>query len=118
MKNRGWISLLLIVTLGLSGCSSTSVAREWNQVQTPDGTPLAHMRHWRGGVHLFFGKVPFLGNASLEKNVDEFTKKARLEGATTVRIVHSDTFSWWFIFFPFTLLITPVTSTVSGDLQA
>jgi hypothetical protein len=69
-------------------------------------------------IHTILGKNPIWGNASLEKTVADFTAAAKAQNATKVRIVQSDSTKWLFIFFPISLLVTPVTSNVAGEAIA
>ena len=109
------LSPLLIVLFVLSGCSSTTVARDFNGLTSPDGQPIAHLSTSNMAVHLLVGKKPLWGDASLEKTVSDFTAAAKANNASKVRIVQSSKRAWWFLFFPFTLLFTPVTSNVAGE---
>ena len=102
----------------LTGCSSTTVARDWNGVGSPDGQVLGHLSTSNVALHLLLGKNPVAGDASLEKTVSDFTAEAKSLNATKVRIVQSSQTKWWFILFPFTLLVTPVTSNVAGEAIA
>ena len=101
--------------LYLSGCSSTTVAKDFNGLKTADGTPIAHLSTSNVAIHLLVGKKPLVGDASLEKTVSDFTAAAKSHNASSVRIVQSSKRAWWFIFFPFSLLFTPVTSNVAGE---
>lgn len=113
-----FLAVMLASGVVLSGCSTTKTAREWNGVASTEGAPLAHLSTSNMAVHLLLGKNPAWGNASLDKTVSDFTAAARAQGATKVRIVQSNSTSWWFLFFPFSLLVTPVTSNVAGDVHA
>ena len=111
-------ALLLAVMLMATGCSSTQYAKNWNGVTSPDGKAISHLSTSNVALHLFVGAKPWIGDASLDKTVDDFTLAAKTEGASKVRIVQSSKTNWWFIFFPFSLLVTPVTSNVAGDAIA
>lgn len=106
---------LFLALAVLSGCSGTKYAKEFNGVDSPDGDVIAHLSTSNLALHLLVGKKPLAGDASLEKTVSDFTAAAKSQGASKVRIVQSNVRAWWFIFFPFTLLITPVTSNVAGE---
>jgi len=108
-------ALVVVLAMPLSGCSSTKVAKDFNGLPTADGTPVAHISTSNMALHLMLGKEPIAGNASLEQTVSDFTAAAKSHGATKVNIVQSNSRAWWFIFFPFSLLVTPVTSNVSGE---
>ncbi len=106
---------VLALMMALTGCSSTKTASNFNGVGTPDGAAV-HQSTSNIALHLLAGKQPLAGDASLEATVNDFTAAAKAHGASKVRIVQSKSTAWWFIFFPFTLLVTPVTSNVAGDL--
>ncbi len=111
---KQWSSLFLAILM-FSGCSTTTVARDFNGLPTSEGKPIGHLSTSNMAVHLMFGKKPVWGNASLEQTVADFTAAAKAENASKVHIVQSSQQKWWFILFPFTLLVTPVTSNVAGE---
>ncbi len=114
MKNyRNVVAVLLL--LSFAGCSSTTAAKDFSGLQTTEGQPIAHLSTSNTAVHLMFGKTPIWGDASLEKTVADFTSAAKAHNASKVHIVQSKQTKWWFLFFPFTLLVTPVTSNVAGE---
>ena len=104
---------LLIVLAMFSGCSTTTVARDFNNLGTPDGKAV-HVSTSNIALHLLMSK-PLAGDASLEKTVADFTAAAKTEGASKVRIVQSSCNKLWFLLFPITLVVTPVLSNVAGD---
>jgi hypothetical protein len=104
---------MLLTTL-LTGCSSTKQAK-YNGMSTAEGPALAHLSTSNLAIHLLVGKSPLVGNASLAQTMDDFTAQAKELGATKVRVVQSNERAWWFVFFPFSLLFTPVSSNVAGD---
>lgn len=101
----------------LSGCSSTTIAKDWNGVGSPDGQVLGHVSTSNIAIHLL-GKKPLSGDATLETTVSDFTLAAKGLNASKVRIVQSNQFKWWFILPPFSIFITPVTSNVAGEAIA
>lgn len=108
------LALVLSVAF-LMGCSTTTKATDFNSLTTPAGKPIAHLNTSNMAIHLMLGKNPAWGDASLEKTVADFTAAAKAAGANKVRIVQSSRTNWWFVFFPISLLVTPVTSNVAGD---
>ena len=109
---------VLMLGVYAAGCSSTTVARDFHDLSSPDGKPIAHLSTSNMAIHLLVGKKPLMGNASLEQTLSDFTAAAKAQDATKVRIVQSSRRNWWFLFFPFTLLVTPVTSNVAGEAIA
>ena len=59
--------------------------------------------------------VPFIGDASLEGAVRDFTKEAKKEGAERVRIVQSDETTLWWILPPISFVLTPRFTNVAGE---
>ena len=115
MKKMSW---LVVASMIVSGCSSTKVATDFNGLSTTDGKAVGHLSTSNVALHLLIGKKPLMGDASLEKTVSDFTAAAKAQGAKEVRIVQSSSRAWWFLFFPFTLVFTPVTTNVAGDAIA
>lgn len=105
---------LLLCIVMVAGCSFTSTATNFNGLPTPDGQAVAHVSTTNIALHLLGGK-PLAGDASLQTTVDEFTAKAKDQGASKVRIVQSRVSKWWLIFPPFSIFFTPVISNVAGD---
>ena len=106
------LALLLVLAM-FSGCSSTTVAKNFSGLGTPAGKAV-HVSTSNIALNFLMSK-PLAGDASLEKTVADFTAAAKSEGASKVRIVQSNSTKWWLLMFPFTLLLTPVTSNVAGD---
>lgn len=109
------LSAYILLLAVFSGCSSTTVAKDFNGLATTEGQPIAHLSTSNVAVHLLVGKKPVWGNASLEQTVADFTAAAKAEHASKVHIVQSSQTKLWFLFFPFTLLVTPVFSNVAGE---
>ena len=104
---------LFLVLAVFSGCSTTTVARDFNGLGTPAGKAV-HVSTSNMALHLLMSK-PLAGDASLEKTAEDFTAVVKKEGATKVRIVQSNCNKLWYVFFPITLVVTPVLSNVAGD---
>lgn len=116
MKRILKMSLILTCAIMLcAGCSSTSKAANFNGLTTPNGKAIAHMSTSNIAIHLL-GSSPLVGDASLDKTVDDFTAAAKGEKGSKVNIVQSSVFCWWFILPPFSFVLTPVSSNVAGDV--
>jgi hypothetical protein len=107
-------SLVLAAIIAFSGCASSSKVTNYQGLTTPYGTPIARVRVSRLAFHLF-GGLPLFGDASVQKATSDFFKEAKALGATKIHIDHSERQHFWFGLPPFTLFLTPVTSSVSGD---
>jgi len=57
------------------------------------------------------------GDASIENAVNEFSSEASKRGATRINIEETSSFTYWFIFPPFSFFIHPVNATISGDVE-
>ena len=116
MKVNKFMSLVLclIIVASVTGCSSTTVARDFNGLSTPAGSA-EHLSTSNIAIHGLFGVKPMWGNATLEKTVSDFTAAAKSNGASKVQIVQSNVTKLWFIFPPISFFVTPVFSNVAGD---
>ena len=107
-------ALALVLVLAMfSGCSTTTVAKNFNGMGTPAGKAV-HVSTSNIALNFLMSK-PLAGDASLEKTVADFTAAAKKEGASKVSIVQSNSNKLWYLFFPITLVVTPVVSNVAGD---
>lgn len=97
----------------LNSCSSKYKMTDYEGLTTPYGKPLGHIHVSRLAFHLL-GKFSVVGNASINKTTTDFLNEAKALGAKKVLIEHTERTSYWFGFPPFTLLITPVITSVSG----
>jgi hypothetical protein len=108
-------SVSIIGSLLLSGCALTSTAPNFNGLKNFDGSEApVHINLTKAALH-FAVVVPFIGDASLDGAVEEFTKAAKKAGADRVRIVQSDETTLWWIFPPISFLLTPKFTNVAGD---
>lgn len=107
--------ILLVLVMGVgSGCSMSSKATNFNGLDVASSKPVAHINTTNWALNLVLVK-PIVGDASLQQTVADFTQEAKQAGATKVQIVQSDEWKLWWIFPPFSLIITPVRGNVAGD---
>jgi hypothetical protein len=103
-----------VLCLSLSGCALTSTAPNFNGLKYVDGSVPVHINMTKVALH--FGiVVPFIGDATLDGAVEEFTKAAIKEGAQRVRIVQSNETTLWWILPPLSFIFTPRWTNVAGD---
>jgi hypothetical protein len=103
-----------LLLLSLSACALTSKAPDFNGLKDVEGSDAVHINMTKVAVH--FGiVVPFIGDASLEGAVRDFTKEAKNEGAERVRIVQSDETTLWWILPPISFVLTPRFTNVAGE---
>jgi len=109
------IFLALVAALCVvSGCSMTSMARDYSGLTIPEGSPKAHVSTTNVAIHVLFSK-PVVGDATLPKVVKDCTAAAKREGATKIRLVQSNVTTYWWILPPFSFLIHPVVANAAGD---
>jgi len=96
-----------------AGCSTTTVSKDYNGLSTPGGKAV-YVSTDNIAIHLLLTK-PLSGDATLEKTVADFTAAAKQQGATKVQIVQSNVNTLWWVFFPFSIVFTPVITNVAGD---
>lgn len=103
-----------ILFLALSGCALTSKAPDFNGLRDVEGSDPVHINMTKVALH-FGVVVPFIGDASLEGAVRDFTKEAKKEGAERVRIVQSDETTLWWVLPPVSFILTPRFTNVAGE---
>jgi hypothetical protein len=103
-----------LLLLALSGCALTSRAPDFSGLKDVEGSDAVHINMTKVALH-FGVVVPFIGDASLEGAVRDFTKEARKEGAERVRIVQSDETTLWWILPPVSFVLTPRFTNVAGE---
>lgn len=108
------LTVLAVAALFLGACSTTSVASKFNGGVTPQGRPKAYLNTTNYALHVLFGYRPVLGDASVEGSVDEFTKEARQRGSATTEITNMRATNLWWVFPPFTFILTPMISDTYG----
>jgi hypothetical protein len=100
--------------LSLSACAMTSKAPDFSGLKDVDGSDAVHINMTKAAVH-FAVAMPFIGDASLEGAIRDFTEEAKKEGAERVRIVQSDETTLWWILPPVSFLFTPKFTNVAGE---
>jgi hypothetical protein len=104
----------ILSILSFSGCAMTSKAPDFSGLKDVDGSDAVHIYMTKAAVH-FAVAMPFIGDASLEGAVRDFTEEAKKEGAERVRIVQSDETTLWWILPPVSFLLTPKFTNVAGE---
>ena len=112
-------SLFLLAVLSLTlGCVSTNTGTNLNGMQDNDGNDFVHQETSVIALHWVFGALgPIIEDASFENTVNEFSAAATANGYSKARISSSETTNWWWVFPPFSFVITPITSRVAGDVR-
>ncbi len=111
------LCLLLVLSMCI-GCVSTNVGSNVNGLMDNDGDTFAHQETSIWALHWVFGAGdPIVEDASFENAVNEFTAAAKADGRTASRISGSATSNYWWIFPPFSFIITPINARVAGDVK-
>ena len=103
-----------LLLLSLSACALTSKAPDFSGLKDVEGPDAVHINMTKAAVH-FGVVVPFIGDASLEGAVRDFTEEAKKEGAKRVRIVQSNETTLWWILPPVSFVLTPRFTNVAGE---
>ncbi len=109
-------SLVLILSLLLSGCSLHTHADKFNGVAGIRGEPVEYQQTNTWALHALW-IFPLAGDASIENAVNEFSSEASKRGATSINIEETSSFTYWFILPPFSFFVHPVNATVSGNVE-
>ena len=109
-------SLVLILSLLLSGCSLHTHADKFNGVAGIRGEPVEYQQTNTWALHALW-IFPLAGDASIENAVNEFSSEASKRGATSINIEETSSFTYWFILPPFSFFLHPVNATVSGNVE-
>lgn len=116
-------NLLLIIvalTFAFINCSTTTKAKQFNNTTTPMGKPKYYQTTTNIAIHFFFGLVPIhnkLGNSSFEQTLDDFTEDAVKNKAPKVHIIQRETTRYWYVLIPLTIILTPVSTELTGFVQ-
>ena len=114
MRRFAWYGGVLFC-LFMTGCAVTSKAPNFNGLKDIDGSDgPVHINMTKAAIH-FAVAQPFIGDATLDGAVEDFTKAAIEEGADRVRIVQSNETTLWWILPPISFILTPKFTNVAGD---
>jgi hypothetical protein len=99
----------------LAGCGTNNVDMNYKGLDTANGKPIAYVNTTVTACHLF-GIWPIIYDASYTNTFNEFTKEARRLNGSRVNVNESLSTKTWGAFPPFTWILTPVQTTVAGDV--
>lgn len=116
MYRRALTLLMLAAFVLAQGCVFHSKAVDaYNGLNGPDGKQKMHINTSTLALHLLMAEdKPLWGDASLNNTVSQMTAELAAS-ASDVQIVQSSTYSYWWAFFPFTVVLTPMTSNVAAN---
>ncbi len=108
------LAALVCVVVFLGACSTSSVATNFSGNVTPEGRPKAYVNTTNYALHVLFGYRPLVGDASVEGSVSEFTRETRERGSSKSEITNMTATNLWWIFPPFSFILTPMISDTYG----
>jgi len=115
MRHSAMVMVMLLLVMGVAaGCSISSRATDFSGLKNINGDKVNHIHTRNWAVNLFVAQ-PLIGDATLQNTVKDFTAEAKKAGATKVSIADSSEKVFWWALPPFTLILTPVVTSVSGD---
>lgn len=115
MRHSAMVMVMLVLVMGVAaGCSISSRATDFSGLKNINGDKVNHIHTRNWAVNLFIAN-PLWGDATLQNTVKDFTAEAKKAGATKVSIADSSEKVFWWALPPFTLILTPVVTSVSGD---
>lgn len=108
--------LSLVSTLLFVGCSFHSHADKFNDIVGMRGEPVEYQQTTTWALHALW-IFPLIGDARIENAVNEFSSEASKRGATRTNIEETASFTYWFVFPPFSFFVHPVNTTVGGNVE-
>jgi hypothetical protein len=109
--------LLAALLLSFASCATTHThSTEFNGVPGIRGESVEFQSTTKYALHFLF-LFGIFGDAGQSSTIDAFTEEASSRGAKRVQITQYESTSYWYAFLPLTLLLTPVTSTVYGEVE-
>jgi len=116
MKKTMGIVLAAVLVLGDTSCTFISKSTEFNAVPGQHGKPVEIYEASTVAVYLLFF-LPIVGDATMTATVNALTAKVKEDGGTNVRVYQSGTSYLWYVLFPFSIIIHPVITSVSSDVE-
>lgn len=119
MKHFFFLMAVFFISVFVN-CSTTEKIKKFNNTSTPMGKPKYYQTTTNVALQFFFGIVPIhekLGNSSFEQTLDDFTEDATKNKASKVHIIQRETTRYWYILLPFSIILTPVSTELTGFVQ-
>ena len=115
-KQIGLWSLVVTFGLTITGCTTTTTAKNWNNRVGPNGKPVYVKSHTTVGLNVAIF-IPVLGATTLTKQIDRLTRDIAAENGNVVRMIETSTENYWYGYPPFSWVLTPVITTVTADYE-
>jgi hypothetical protein len=115
---RSTLATLALAAFVATGCSFKDQAmnENFNGLKDMHGNAVTHMNYGRLGLNLLMSR-PWIHDPSLDATMSELTADAKEAGNSKIRVVQSDSSTLWWVFPPFSFIITPATSNVAADVS-
>jgi hypothetical protein len=108
------IAAALVAAVSIAACSSTSVGKRFNGVESTSGRPAQFQNTTNYAVHLFCGVAPLIGDATVDGAMADFTADARKAGGSRMEITNVSALNLCLILPPFSLILTPTITDIYG----
>ena len=115
---RKYITALISLGLlsGATGCTFLSKCDDYNGLPGQHGKPVEFYSATSVGMNLVF-LLPIVGDPTPTATLSDLTKKVKEDGGSNVRVISSGSNYLWYVLFPFTIIFTPVITSVSADAE-
>lgn len=110
------VSLVVLLLPLATGCTFLSKCTDYNGLPGQHGKPVEFYSAVAVGMNLVF-ILPIVGDPTPAATLSALTAKVKDDGGSNVRVVSSGTTYLWYVYFPFSLIFTPVITSVSADAE-
>lgn len=107
-------ALMFLVIITIPGCHSSTEVSRFHGLQAPGEIPKSYQKTTTWAVHFLFGWKPVIGNADMKGPIENFYLDAKKSQSGKAIITHTDFTTLWWVFPPFSFLLTPVFKDVYG----
>jgi hypothetical protein len=107
--------IILIALLFFMNCVTSDTATKFNNLSTPVGKPKTYLSVTTIGLN-FLIVVPWIRKAEFSESIEEFSKHAKEMKATKINIIQKETTKWALLLPPFTFVLTPVVTEITGEV--
>jgi len=109
------VSVLSLLSL-TAGCAMHSTATRWNGHVGPDGEPVFVTTSTYLGLH-FVGLIPFVGDTTIERMVDESTRWIQATDGSHLRLIETELNNYWYGVPPLSWFVSPVIASVTFEYK-
>ena len=109
--------LQFFLLLFLLNCTTTEFIerKTFEDLSSATGEPKYYQTTNKIAIHLF-GVYPVIENAKFDSTLNEFSKAAKKKNATKIQLIQRETYKWYLVYFPVSLVLTPVSTEIVGEV--